>query len=375
MIYLDYSANTPVDEAVLRRFCEVEQRCLGNANSIHRAGAQARAELENATLSIARLLHAQPAEVIYTSGASEANNFALKRLAELEQRHGMHLITTPLEHASVRGSLEALQKRGFEVELARLRPDGSLDLEDLGRRLRPDTTLVAVSAVDSELGVVQPIAELSALLHARCPHAHLHVDATQAVGKIPVSFDGADTMSLTAHKFYGLNGIGLLLKRRHLMLEPLIHGGRSATPYRSGTPTVALAASMALALELAVTHQAERTRQVRLSNLYLRQALSRHPDVQYNSPAGAVPHILNLSVKGVKGTVFQRALDERGVCVSVRSACASDGQPSPAVLAVTGDRRRALSSFRVSLSHQTTPEELDFFLRTFAECLSSVAHR
>ena len=250
MLYLDYSANTPVDEEVLRCFCEAERRYPGNANAHHQAGAAAKAAMNEATRSIARCLGAPPAGIIYTSGASEANNLAVKGLAALGGAAGRHILSTPLEHSSVSGSLEALQKQGYEVELLDIRSDGTVDLADLKRRLRPDTVLVAVTAVDSELGVVQPIAEIAELLKAY-PNCHFHVDATQAVGKIPVQFEGMDTMSLTAHKFYGLNGIGVLVKRLGLALPPLIHGGESITPYRSGTPTVALACSLALALEKA----------------------------------------------------------------------------------------------------------------------------
>ena len=194
------------------------------------------------------------------------------------------------------------------------------------------------------------------------------MDATQAVGKIPVSFEGVDTMSLTAHKFYGLNGIGLLLKRRNLALEPLIHGGESTTIYRSGTPTVALASSLASALELAVNELPERAAHVQKLNAELRAALSRRPDVRINSPEHAIPHILNLSVQNVKGTVFQRELDAHGVCVSVKSACSSDGLPSRAVFAVSRDRRNALSSWRISLSHLTTEAEIQEFLQVFDVC-------
>ena len=364
MIYLDYSANTPVDPQVLQRFCQVESSYPGNPNSRHQAGAAARALLEHATCSIASCLGAQPAEIIYTSGASEANNFALKSLAKLGQNAGRRIISTPLEHASVKGSLAALQQQGYQIDLVDLRPDGTVDLDHLRRLLGPDTVLVAVTAVDSELGTVQPVAQIAALLK-EYPHCHLHVDATQAVGKLPVGFDGADTMSLTAHKFYGLNGIGVLVKRRGLELEPLIHGGGSTTIYRSGTPTTALACSLALALEKAVEQLPRRTEQVRTLNALLRAGLAPYPKVRINSPDTAVPHILNLSVEGVKGTLFQRELDARGICVSVRSACSSQGLPSPAVLAVSGDRRNALSSWRISLSHLTTEAEITGFLDAF----------
>ncbi len=371
MLYLDYSANTPVDEEVLQCFCEAERRYPGNANAHHQAGVAAKAAINEATRSIARCLGAPPAGIIYTSGASEANNLAVKGLAALGGTAGRHILSTPLEHSSVSGSLEALQKQGYEVELLDILPDGTVDLADLKKRLRPDTVLVAVTAVDSELGVVQPIAEIAEFLKAY-PNCHFHVDATQAVGKIPVQFEGIDTMSLTAHKFYGLNGIGVLVKRLGLTLPPLIHGGESTTSYRSGTPTVALACSLALALEKATVELPARAATVRRLNERLRAELVCYPKVRINSPANAVPHILNLSVQGVKGTVFQRELDARGVCVSVKSACSSDGLPSRAVLAVSQDRRNALSSWRISLSHLTTEEEVTGFLHAFADCYSTL---
>ena len=367
MIYLDYSANTPVDARVLEQFCAVERRCIGNANSHHQAGSAAKAEIDAATIKIASLLGVQPAEVIYTSGASEANNFALKGLARLSRHAGMHIISTPLEHSSVSGTLTALQEQGYEIDLLDVKQDGTVDLEHLKDLLRPDTICVAVTLVDSELGVVQPVQEIAAILKAY-PHCHLHVDATQAVGKIPVSFEGVDTMSLTAHKFYGLNGIGMLIKRRNLALEPLIHGGESTTIYRSGTPTVALASSLACALDLAVTDLPGRVGHVAKLNAELRAALSTYPLVRINSPDHAIPHVLNLSVRNVKGTVFQRELDAKGVCVSVKSACSSDGLPSRAVFAVSRDRRNALSSWRISLSHLTTEDEIKAFLQAFDVC-------
>lgn len=367
MIYLDYSANTPADERVLERFCAVERACIGNANSHHQAGVAAKAEIDRATQSIASLLHVQPAEVIYTSGASESNNFALKGLARLSRHVGKHIISTPLEHSSVSGTLTALQEQGYEIDLVDIQRDGIVDLEHLKELLRPDTIAVAVTMVDSELGVVQPIAQIAEILKAY-PNCHFHVDATQAVGKIPVSFEGIDTMSLTAHKFYGLNGIGLLLKRRGLALEPLIHGGESTTIYRSGTPTVSLASSLECALEMAVNDLPQRAEKVKQLNAELRTALSAYPKVRINSPETAIPHILNLSVQNVKGTVFQRVLNEHGVCVSVKSACSSDGLPSRAVFAVSRDRRNALSSWRISLSHLTTTEEIQEFMKAFDAC-------
>lgn len=367
MIYLDYSANTPADPAVLEAFLKAEQTWIGNPNASHPAGLAARERMAQATEAIAGLLGVSAAEIIYTSGASESNNLALKGIVHASRHTGRHIVSTALEHSSVGGSLSALQQQGYEVDLADIGRDGRVDLDRLRELLRQDTILVSVCAVDSELGAVQPIRRIAELVK-EFPHCRLHVDATQAVGKTELTLDGVDTMSIAPHKFYGLNGSGLLFKRRGLAIEPQICGGASATPYRSGTPTLALAVAAEKALALALEGQAERVRYVQRLNGQLRAALLRYPRVRINSPEIAVPHILNLSVQGVKGTVFQRALGEQGVCVSVKSACSAEGTPSKAVYAVSRDRKNALSSWRVSLSHLTTQAELDGFLQAFDVC-------
>lgn len=372
MIYLDYSANTPADEEVIRCFCETERRFFGNPNSNHSAGLAAKELMARTTDSIAELLHVLPSEIIYTSGASESNNTAVKGIARASRHIGRHIISTPLEHSSVSGCLTALSEQGYEIDLVDIGRDGKVDLEHLRELLREDTVLVAVTAVDSELGTVQPIREISAVLED-FPNCRFHVDATQAVGKTAISFDGADTVSLAPHKFYGLNGSGILLKRRDLTLEPLIHGGVSTTLYRSGTPALALAVSAEKALWLAVDRFEERLRIVRDRHDELRRFFADYPKVRINSPDGAVPHILNLSVQNVKGTAFQKALDENGVCVSVKSACSVDGTPSRAVFAVSRDRKNALSSWRISLSHLTTEEELREFMTVFDRCYRELA--
>ena len=367
MIYLDYSANTPADPAVLDAFYQTERRYIGNPNSTHPAGQAARAEMARVTDSIAALLGVLPQEIIYTSGASESNNLALKGIVQASRHVGKHIVSTALEHSSVGGALSALQQQGCEIDLVDIRQDGTLDLEQLRELLRKDTVLVAVCAVDSELGTVQPIREISEILKDY-PNCRLHVDATQAVGKTELVLDGVDTMSIAPHKFYGLNGSGLLVKKKHLVIEPQIHGGGSTTPYRSGTPALGLAVSMETALRLALEGQNERIAQIAALNHRLRTELGKYPAVRFNSPENAVPHILNLSVSGVKGTVFQRELGKHGVCVSVKSACSTEGTPSKAVYAVSHDRKNALSSWRISLSHLTTEAEITEFLQIFDRC-------
>ena len=374
MIYLDYTANTPADPAVLNAFIAAEQRYIANPNSTHIAGQQARAEMDRVTSSIAQHLGVQPAEIIYTSGASEANNLAVKGIAQAARHIGKHIISTELEHSSVGASLSVLQQQEYEIDLLRIGRDGRVDLDQLRELLRDDTILVAVCAVDSELGTVQPIREIAELVKAY-PGCRLHVDATQAVGKTDLWLDGVDTMSFTAHKFYGLNGIGALYKRRGLVITPQISGGASTTIYRSGTPTLGLAVSLDAALTLALDAQAARTAQVRLLHDRLVAALRRYSLVRINSPETAVPHIINVSVTGIKGTRFQQALSEQGVCVSVKSACSSDGMPSKAVFAVSRDRRNALSSWRISLSHLTTEEEIEGFLQAFDTCYKTLTNK
>lgn len=367
MIYLDYSANTPADPSVLEAFCRAEQTYIANPNSTHCAGQTARNEMLRVTERIAALLGVDSAEIIYTSGASESNNLAIKGIAQASRHIGRHIISTSLEHPSVGGTLTALQQLGYEIDLLNIQRDGTIDLEQLRDLLRKDTILVSVCAVDGELGTVQPIRRITEILKD-FPNCRLHVDATQAVGKSELVWDGVDTMSVAPHKFYGLNGTGLLLKRSGLIIEPQIHGGASMTLYRSGTPALAQAVSIEKALDLMLSNQRERIRYVQTLNVRLRAALEEYPAVRVNSPKNAVPHILNLSVQGVKGTAFQQTLSAHGVCVSVKSACSTEGTPSKAVFAVSRDRKNALSSWRISLSHLTTPDEIEEFLQIFDQC-------
>lgn len=373
MIYLDYSAHTPPDKSVLDRFIKTEETFVGNANSNHSAGEAARNEMCNITASIAKNLGAMPSEIIYTSGASESNNLAIKGIARASRHIGRHIISTPLEHSSVSGCLTALQEQGYEIDLLEINSNGIISTENLKELIRSDTVLVAVCAVDSELGVVQPIKEIADILRDY-PNCRFHVDATQAIGKTELILDGVDTASISAHKFYGLCGSGILFKQNDCIIEPLIHGGASTTIYRSGTPALGLAASFDEALSSALSNMNERINVVKKFNCFLRNSFSKYKNVRINSPQNAVPHILNLSVEGIKGRDFQRELDKHGVCVSVKSACSVENTPSRAVFAVSRSRKNAMSSWRISLSHLTTHEELEKFLEAFEICLKELGN-
>jgi len=350
-IYLDYAADTPPDPRVAECYAQTALKCFANPNAAHGPGVAAKQTVDAALSGTASLLGVQPGELIYTSGASEANNLAVKGIAHANRRRGKHIVSTFLEHSSVSGALTFLQEQGWEISLVHLNPDGKIDRSHLRQMLREDTVLCAVCAVDSELGTVQPIREIADILRDAAPRCSLHVDATQAIGKIPFDFSYADSES------------------EKTVLEPLIHGGASTTIYRSGTPDPAMAAACAKALNLCTAEADTRGEAVRTLNTMLRTKLSALPGVCINSPADAVPHILNLSVQGIKGEDMRRMLDERGICVSVKSACSVPNTPSRPVFAITRDRRRALSSWRISLSHLTTQEEADALIQAVTEII------
>lgn len=368
MIYLDYAANTPIDKEVMDYFYKESLQYIANPNSLHQLGREAKARMDEITDHIAQMLSVNPSEIIYTSGASEANNLALKGLARANRHNGKHIISTFLEHSSVSGTLSYLQEQGYEVDLVNVTEDGLVDLEHMRELLRKDTILVSICYVDSELGVIQPIEEIARILKD-FPNSFFHTDATQAVGKIPIPIDDVDCLTFTPHKFFGLNGCGVLVKKDHVILEPLIHGGTSTTLYRSGTPVLGQAASIEKALELSLDNLEARYTYVRELNEKLMKELMSYDKVRINSTKYSVPHIINLSVGGVKATVFTKALEQNGVCVSIKSACSVANTPSRPVFAVTKDRKNALSSWRISISHLTTMEEIDQFLKAFNICL------
>ncbi len=367
MKYFDYAANTPVDKEVMDYYVEQSNRYFANPNSSHLLGREANVRLGEITEHIADMLGVKSTEIIYTSGASEANNLAVKGLVQAYKHNGKHIISTCLEHSSVSGALTYLQTLGYEIDLVDITNEGLVDLEHLKELLRQDTVLVSICMVDSELGVQQPINRIGELLEAY-PNCFFHTDATQAIGKVPVSFRHVDLFTFTPHKFFGMNGCGILIKRETVVVEPLIHGGTSTTIYRSGTPALGLAASIEKSLELALTSLEERYQSVLERNQELKAELLKFKKVRFNSTNRSIPHILNISVRGVKAAVFQKALEEEGICVSIKSACSVLNSPSRPVYAVTKDKKNAMCSWRISISHQTSPQDIKEFLQAFARC-------
>lgn len=368
MIYLDYAANTPVDERVLEVFCCVARDFYGNPNSLHAMGEAAKERINDAMKGILNCVKAE--EAVLTSGASESNNLAIKGLAEAYKENGRHIISTCLEHSSVSGALTYLQTQGYEIDLVDINKDGQVNLEHLRELMRNDTVLVSICTVDSELGIVQPINKISEIVR-EYPNCFFHTDATQAIGKIKPDFSDIDLVTFTPHKFYGLNGSGVLLKKKDVVLKPLINGGLSTTIYRSGTPVTAQAAAAEAALRLAADEFDKRNRKVEELNAYLINGLKKYPDVIFNTREKTLPHFVNISVKGIKAVHMQEELSKRGICISTKSACSVPNTPSRAVYAITHDRKTALSSWRISLSHLTEAGELDKLLEALKEIIDN----
>ena len=371
MIYLDYSATTPVDSEVIKTFSKACESYWANPNSLHKEGVKANALINASTEQIAEILGVNPSEIIYTSGASESNNLAIKGICEKYQNRGKHIITTNFEHSSIYGPIGYLQKKGFDVDFVKTLDDGKVDLEDLKRLIRDDTILVSVTAVNSEIGIIEPIEEIGKLLK-NYPKIFYHVDLTQSIGKQKIDLTNIDLASFSAHKFFGVKGVGVLYKKENINIEPLIHGGKSTTIYRSGTPATPLIASLAKALRLVYKDYDEHNAYVQKINSKVRQALSKYDKVYINSPDDALPYILNISVIGVKPEVLLHALEEDEVYISTQTACSNKTDESKAVLALTNDPERSKSSVRISLSYKTTNEEIEEFLKIFDKCYNKL---
>jgi len=368
MIYLDYAADTPAREEALSTFADTARRYPANPNSPHPMGREAAQKLAACTESILSAFALPGYTLIYTSGATEANNLAIKGAAGYYRNRGKHIVTTYLEHSSVHGPVGALRACGYEAEYAQLRGDGKIDMEALSGLLRPDTALVSCCYVDGELGIVQEIGRIGKYLKETHPDTLFHVDATQAAGKLPVAFGNADLVSFAAHKFYGPNGVGALAVRPGVMLEPQMNGGISTTPFRSGSPALALIAAMDTALTLAYTEMEENLARAGKLNAALRQGLAQYRDVVINSPEDALPYFLNLSLTGRDAPAFLEKLGERGFSLSGKSACTAPKAVSRPVFALTQDRRRALSTVRVSTGRYTAEADIGAFLAAFSAC-------
>ena len=372
MIYLDYSATTPVASEVLDSFDKVSLEYIGNANSLHKLGMESHDLMDASTSQIAALLGVSKSEVIFTSGASEANNLALIGSVLQYKNRGKHILTTKLEHSSVLDTVLYLKEFGYEVEYINVLENGKIDLDDLINKIRSDTVLVSISHVNSELGIIQDVNIIGEILK-KYPKIIFHVDGPQAVGKIKVNLEDIDLYSFSSHKIYGLKGVGCLIKKKNIELTPIIHGGKSQTKYRSGTPSLALYVSMAKALKLCLNDFDMKYKHVLDLNKYLKKNLETMNKVHINSTDVSVPHIVNISVLGIKPETMLHALESENIYISTKTACSYDSSMSLSVYEVTKNKDLARSSLRISLSYLTTKDEIDKFLKVFKDKIEELS--
>lgn len=374
MIYLDYSATTPTNDEVLDTFVKVSKEFIGNPNSLHTLGRKSADLIDAATKQIADILNINPKEIIYTSGASESNNTVIKGICLQYQNRGKHIITTNFEHSSIYGPLSYLQTLGFEVDFVKTDENGVVDLDDLKKLLRDDTILVSITAVNSEIGIIEPIEEIGEILKDY-PKCFFHSDLTQIIGKKKVNLENIDLASFSTHKIFGIKGIGGLIKKEKINLMPLIHGGKSTTIYRSGTPAVALIASLSKAMRLAYQNIEDNYKYVEKLNSKLRNELGKYSTIHINSNDKCLPYILNLSVLGVKPETMLHALEEKEIYISTQTACASSNSYSKAVYSLTNSKELAETSIRISISYVTKEEEIDIFLKEFIDTIDRLMLR
>ncbi len=370
MIYLDYAATTPVNDAVLKTFSEVTKKFIGNPNSLHKLGIESKELIEASTKQLASLLGVKEKEVIYTSGATESNNTAIIGVAHKYSNRGKHIITTRLEHSSVTATMAYLQDNGYEIDFVDLDDHGLVTIENLEKLIRDDTILVSIGAVNSEIGIIQPIDKIGKYLKNN-KKIIFHSDITQAIGKIKINLEDIDLASFSAQKIYGLKGIGCLIKKDHINIEPLIHGGKSTTVYRSGTPATSLIASISKALRLVLEDFNEKYQYVSDLSKYLKNQLETIQEVHLNSNEYCSPYIINISIKNIKSEVMLHALEQENIYISTQTAC-STSSTSIAVLALTKNNDYASHSLRISLSHLTTKEEIDIFIEKFKNKLQEL---
>lgn len=364
MPYFDYSATTPCDPEVSKALLEADRDYVANPNASHALGRTSRAFLDERIRSIQTRLGLIQKEIVFTSGASESNNLAIKGVAnKLPEKK--HIVSSLIEHSSVVAPLTYLMRAGYDLDFVTLDEDGRYDLESLTSLIREDTCLVTLVAVDSETGIRQPVEE--AALIAREKGVLFHCDATQAIGKCPIDLNAFDLVSFSVHKFYGPKGIGGLIRNQGLELIPLIHGGKSLTNVRSGTPAVSFVAAAAKAVELFTFDEVRRFDHVKAMNDKLREALGEIPSITFNTNRYGIPHILNLSLIGKDSDETVEWLSERGIYLTARSACSGKEGFSRSVHAITKDEARATSSIRISLSHLTTMDELEQLIQALKE--------
>lgn len=362
MVYLDYSATTPVLPEILDSYIKVTNEYFGNSNSLHGLGTKSQELLKEATKQICDIFNIKENETIITSGATESNNLALIGTAMAYGEKGSRIIVSKLEHDSIYGICKYLESNGFIIDYVNNDKEGVIDFEDLKNLIKPETILVSINAVNSELGIRQPIKTIKQIINKENAKTIFHSDMTQAMGKVPVNLSDVDLASMSSHKIYGPKGIGLLYKKEGINIKPLFYG--SGADFRPGTPPLPLIVTFSKALRLASLDLNKKTDKIKKFNDKICEHLKKYSDILINQTKYSIPHILNISLMDIKSETFIHALEKYEIFVGSNTAC-SGGKISAAVLNLYQDKKRALTTIRISISYLTKYEEINVFLDNF----------
>lgn len=369
MIYFDNSATTKPYPEALATYTEVATRIWGNPSSLHNLGSQATRILEASRKQIAELIGKKAEEIYFTSGGTEGDNWILKGVAFEKAPYGKHIIVSDIEHPAIKESAAWLKTQGFEVDYAPVDALGFVKVDVLANLLRPDTTLVSVMAVNNEIGSIQPIHDIAALLEDR-PTVSFHVDAVQALAKVATEVylpERVDFATFSSHKFHGLRGVGFVYIKGGKKITPLLTGGGQEKEMRSTTENVAGIATTAKALRLAMENQEAFASKTQQMKEVIRKELANYPDVTiFSGEDHFAPHILTFGIKGVRGEVVVHAFEEFDIYISTTSACSSKaGKPAGTLIAMGVDKSIAQTAVRLSLDLENDISQVEQFLTKF----------
>jgi cysteine desulfurase len=379
-VYLDNSATTPVDPRVLEAMLPYLTGSFGNASSVHHFGQEAKAAVDRARREVAALVNARPNEIVFLSGGTEANNLAIRGVAEAAEARGRHMITSQIEHSSVRGACEQLEQRGWEVSRLPVYENGIVRPEDVMAAIRPDTVLITVMLANNEIGTIQPIAEIGSIvkeLRAKGRHLWLHTDAVQAAGRIPINVEtlSCDMLSMSAHKLNAPKGVGALFLRRGVRIVAQNVGGHQERERRAGTEAVPGIVAFGAAARLAKLEMDSRASNVSaLRNKFESGVKERIADVVFNGDVERrLPHLSNISFRFIEGEGLLINLDMQGVAVSTGSACSSGSlEPSPVIRAIGRNDELARGAIRFSFGKDNTSEEVDYVLEVLPRAVDNL---
>ncbi len=374
-VYLDNAATTPMTDNVVEKMTEVYKKCYGNASSVYSVGRDSKAVLDNARESIAKCLNCEVNEVFFTGCGTEADNWALKGFAQANKKKGNHIITTKIEHHAILHSCQALEREGFEVTYLNVDEYGMIDLEELKNAIKPETILISVMYANNEVGTIQPIKEACEIAHAN--KITFHTDAVQAVGAEKIDFKdlGVDMLSLSGHKFHGPKGIGALIIKKGTRLFPYMDGGAQERKMRGGTENIGGIVGMATALCDACDNMEEKQKKLRENREYLKNLIeTKIPDVKYNGhPEKRLNNNVNFCFRYIEGESLLLWLDLNGICASSGSACTSGSlDPSHVLLAMGIPHEIAHGSLRLTLSAETTKEDIDYTVDKLVEIVEKL---